>query len=197
MPIDNPDIQPWPLKDSEIAADFKIFKVRSDQRTSPRTGDDHSFFVIESVDWCNVVALTANDELVMVEQYRQGTNLIELELPGGMIDPGETPAETAPRELREETGYAGDAPEPVGFELPAESRDRRQPRLQAEISHQLPQRRHLRAERREGRLRIGCRRLQQRGHARLVRGLGDVEGRVPGAVLCRRVAPRAQQQPRE
>ena len=81
MPIDNPDIQPWPLKDSEIAADFKIFKVRSDQRTSPRTGDDHSFFVIESVDWCNVVALTANDELVMVEQYRQGTNLIELELP--------------------------------------------------------------------------------------------------------------------
>ena len=72
MPIDNPDIQPWPLKDSEIAADFKIFKVRSDQRTSPRTGDDHSFFVIESVDWCNVVALTANDELVMVEQYRQG-----------------------------------------------------------------------------------------------------------------------------
>ena len=115
MPIDNPDIQPWPLKGSEITADFKIFKVRSDQRTSPRTGDDHSFFVIESVDWCNVVALTANDELVMVEQYRQGTNLIELELPGGMIDPGETPAETAPRELQEETGYAGDAPEPVGF----------------------------------------------------------------------------------
>ena len=114
MPIDNPDIQPWPLKGSEIAADFKIFKVRSDQRTSPRTGDDHSFFVIESVDWCNVVALTANDELVMVEQYRQGTNLIELELPGGMIDPGETPAETAPRELREETGYAGDAPKPIG-----------------------------------------------------------------------------------
>ena len=30
MPIDNPDIQPWPLKGSEIAADFKIFKVRSD-----------------------------------------------------------------------------------------------------------------------------------------------------------------------
>ena len=115
MPIDNPNIQPWPLKASEVAADFRIFKVRYDQRTSPRTGDDHSFYVIESVDWCNVIALTANNELVMVEQYRQGTNLIELELPGGMIDPGETPAETAPRELREETGYAGDAPEPVGF----------------------------------------------------------------------------------
>jgi len=115
MPIDNPNIQPWPLKASEVAADFRIFKVRYDQRTSPRTGDDHSFYVIESVDWCNVIALTANNELVMVEQYRQGTNLIELELPGGMIDPGETSAETAPRELREETGYAGDAPEPIGF----------------------------------------------------------------------------------
>lgn len=115
MPIENPNIEPWPLKDSEIAADFNIFKVRSDKRSSPRTGDDHSFYVIESVDWCNVIALSEKDELVMVEQYRQGTNLIELELPGGMIDPGETPEETAPRELREETGYAGGAPEPVGF----------------------------------------------------------------------------------
>ena len=115
MPIENPNIFPWPLKESEISADFDIFKVRSDRRTSPRTGKDHSFYVIESVDWCNVIALTMKAELVMVEQYRQGTNLIELELPGGMIDPGETPTETAPRELQEETGYAGDQPEQIGF----------------------------------------------------------------------------------
>eukprot|EP01045_Picozoa_sp_COSAG04_P008773 COSAG04_NODE_493_length_13427_cov_20.233118_9_plen_380_part_00 len=66
------------------------------------------------------------------------------------------------------------------------------------IAHALLlERRELRAERREGRLRIGRRRLQQRGHARLVLLLGEVEGRPPELVLCHRLAPRAQQQPRE
>ena len=115
MPINKPELTPWPLKKSLCAGDYKIFKVRTDRRTSPRTGDEHDFFVIESVDWCNTVALTPDNQLVMIEQYRQGTNLIELELPGGMIDPGEDPLETAVRELREETGYAGDAPEILGF----------------------------------------------------------------------------------
>jgi len=115
MPIKNPELTPWPLKESRSAGDYKIFKVRSDLRTSPRTGKEHEFFVIESVDWCNIIALTPDDRLVMVEQYRQGTNLVELELPGGMIDPGEGPLETAARELREETGYAGDAPKGGGF----------------------------------------------------------------------------------
>jgi len=115
MPTETPNIKPWSLKRSEIVGDFKIFKVRSDNRISPRTGKEHQFYVIESVDWCNVIAITKDDELVMVEQYRQGTSLIDLELPGGMVDPGEQPIETAPRELREETGYAGDKPESVGF----------------------------------------------------------------------------------
>ena len=115
MPINNSELIPWPLEKSLCAGDYKIFKVRSDRRTSPRTGREHDFFVIESVDWCNTVALTPDNQLVMIEQYRQGTNLIELELPGGMIDPGEDPLETAVRELREETGYAGDTPETVGF----------------------------------------------------------------------------------
>ena len=115
MPIDNPELTHWPLKASRCAGDYQIFKVRADRRASPRTGDEHEFFVIESVDWCNIIALTTDNQLVMIEQYRQGTNLIELELPGGMIDPGEGPLETAARELLEETGYAGDAPESVGF----------------------------------------------------------------------------------
>ena len=118
MPIKHPELTPWLLKESRSTGDYKIFKVRSDLRTSPRTGKEHEFFVIESVDWCNIIALTTDDQLVMVEQYRQGTNLIELELPGGMIDPGEGPLETAARELREETGYAGDIPESGGFAYP-------------------------------------------------------------------------------
>jgi len=50
MPTKNTSIKPWHLNSSEIVGDFKIFKVRSDNRTSPRTGKKINFYVIESVD---------------------------------------------------------------------------------------------------------------------------------------------------
>src|SRR5262249_27620544 len=88
--------------------DFRIFTVRSDEKISPRTGLTHDFFVIECVDWVNVLAVTPDDHLVMVEQYRHGTNTVELEIPGGIMEAGDSsPVDTAIRELREETGYAG------------------------------------------------------------------------------------------
>jgi ADP-ribose pyrophosphatase len=56
----------------------------------------------------NVIAVTPNEQLVMVEQYRHGSDTVELEIPGGMMDPGEqSPVVTGVRELREETGYEG------------------------------------------------------------------------------------------
>jgi 8-oxo-dGTP pyrophosphatase MutT (NUDIX family) len=101
-------IQPWKQVASKPAGNFRIFNIRSDEKISPRTGKHCDFYVIESVDWVNVVAVTTNDELVMVEQYRHGSNSIELEIPGGMMDPHENdPVATGMRELREETGYEG------------------------------------------------------------------------------------------
>jgi len=78
-------------------------------KISPRTGKEHDFYVLDSVNWVNVVAVTPDQKLVMIEQYRHGSNTVELEIPGGMMDAGETdPVATAVRELREETGYEGE-----------------------------------------------------------------------------------------
>jgi len=102
-------IQPWKTIRSAPVGDFRIFKIRSDTRVSPRTGKEHDFLIFESVHWVNVIAITPDQKLVMVEQYRHGSNTIELEVPGGMMDPHETdPVATAVRELHEETGYLGE-----------------------------------------------------------------------------------------
>jgi len=102
-------IQPWKKIRSKLLGDFRIFKLRSDFKISPRTGKEHDFFVLDSVNWVNVVAVTPDQRLVMVEQFRHGSNTVELEIPGGMMNAGETdPVATAVRELREETGYAGE-----------------------------------------------------------------------------------------
>ena len=102
-------IRPWKQIGSKLIGNFRIFKLRSDVKISPRTGREHDFFVLDSVNWVNVIALTPDRQLVMIEQFRHGSNTVELEIPGGMMDPGETdPVATAVRELREETGYEGE-----------------------------------------------------------------------------------------
>src|SRR5712675_640175 len=102
-------IQPWKNISSKFLGNFRIFTLRSDLKVSPRTGKEHDFYVIDSVNWVDVIAVTPDDRLVMVEQYRHGSNTVELEIPGGMMDAEENdPVGTATRELREETGYEGE-----------------------------------------------------------------------------------------
>ena len=102
-------VKKWKKLDSEQIANYRIFKMRKDVRRSPRTGAEHSFFVLESPDWVNVVALTPENQVVMIHQFRHGTAEITLEIPGGMVDSHENdPAEAIRRELLEETGYAAE-----------------------------------------------------------------------------------------
>ena len=96
----------WKLKSTKPLHDYRIFRTRSDTRVSPRTGKDHEFYVLESPDWVNIVAVTDAEEIVLINQFRHGISSSVLEIPGGMIDEGEAPILSAERELLEETGYA-------------------------------------------------------------------------------------------
>ncbi len=94
--------QPWQIQSSEILVDCRIFKVRKDVVVSPRTGQPHDMFVLEQPNWVNVIPLTSDEQVVMVEQWRHGTRSVHLETPGGLMDDGETLEQCAERELLEE-----------------------------------------------------------------------------------------------
>jgi ADP-ribose pyrophosphatase len=112
-------IEPWRQLSARPLGNYRIFSVRQDFKVSPRTGREHDFFIIDCPNWVNVVALTPELQMVMVEQFRHGSNTVELEIPGGIIDAADASPEAAGgRELTEETGYQGDQPIRVGEVFP-------------------------------------------------------------------------------
>ena len=94
-------ITPWKVLESK----HPFPKFRMDTCELP-SGKEYKAFVLEFDAWANVVAITKNNEVVLVKQYRHGVQEILLELPGGVVDKGEDPLEGAKRELMEETGYS-------------------------------------------------------------------------------------------
>ena len=58
-------IEHWKKAASKPLGDYRIFTVRSDIKISPRTGEHHDFFVIDCVDWVNVIATTPDDQIVV------------------------------------------------------------------------------------------------------------------------------------
>ncbi len=110
--------QPWTWISSKILTACRIFTLSQEIYRSPRTGEDHEFYLLDSGDWVNVIPLTPEEEVILVKQFRFGTQDFSLEIPGGMVDGGESPAEAVRRELLEETGYAGEEPVFLGMVHP-------------------------------------------------------------------------------
>lgn len=110
--------QPWTWLNAKILSICPIFTLKQERYRSPRTGREHDFFVLHSGDWVNVIPITSDQRVVLVNQYRVGSKGFSLEIPGGLVDPGDTPARAASRELLEETGYGGDEPILLGVVHP-------------------------------------------------------------------------------
>lgn len=108
----------WQRLRRGLEHDYRVLRVREDRFLHPRTGEDHPRVIVTCSDWVNVLAYTGAGEVVLVRQWRAGVGHNTLELPGGIIDPGEDPAHAALRELAEETGYVGERAEPLGWTHP-------------------------------------------------------------------------------
>lgn len=108
----------WVCESSEAGPDLIIFRARFDRMRHPGSGKCMRAVVLESPDWVNVVAVTKAGRIVVVDQHRFGCGADTLEIPAGIVDPGEEPLEAAKRELREETGYASSAWEYLGWVEP-------------------------------------------------------------------------------
>lgn len=115
MPKDkNIKPQPWESKGSKTELENRIFKIKTEKFVSPKTGKEHDFFRLEAGGWINIIPVTEDGRVILVRQFRHGTKEMTLEIPGGMIDPGETPEQAAARELAEETGYHSDSLKLIG-----------------------------------------------------------------------------------
>ena len=115
---DSDNLKSWKLSKTETGPDLTLFQARFDWQENPRNGHVVKAIVLEAPDWVNVVALTPSGELVVVRQYRFGTGEITLEIPAGIVEPGEDSRAAAARELLEETGFSTESWEYLGWVEP-------------------------------------------------------------------------------
>jgi len=109
----------WKVLNRTKVLKTPIFDIFLEHSICPRNGKGGNFYVFDIRNWVNIVAVTKEQKIVMIRQFRQGSKTYEYEIPGGLIDDTDSsPLEAGIRELREETGYAGTNGKIIGKVLP-------------------------------------------------------------------------------
>ena len=98
-------LKTWELSNSEQIFECNIFNILRKTYKKPEGKGEATAFIIDCPDWVNVIGIDDKNNILLIRQFRYGTDTIELEIPGGILEPGELPKNGAIRELKEETGY--------------------------------------------------------------------------------------------
>lgn len=106
------DERAWEVLHSEYLFRRPWLTARRDHVKLPTGVEIPEYYVLEYPDWVNTIAITTDGCFVMVSQYRHGLGETRYELCAGVCEEGETPLESARRELLEETGFGGGHWEP-------------------------------------------------------------------------------------
>ncbi len=112
----NPMLPPaWIEKTRQVDYTCRVFDVCKVEFEHPARNMTGTFYAIDASDWVLVIALTPEKEVLLVNQFRFGSESNSWEMPGGIIERGEDTLEAGLRELREETGYEGEKARLITF----------------------------------------------------------------------------------